>query len=81
MKDFQATRGVQMDDNWESHRRDCERCRAFDASKPATAAAMCLEGAVLYKRDNQTRPKAVEAPRDEHYATKAQVKSAMRYKS
>lgn len=78
-KTFDANRGLRLDGDWEGHSQTCERCRQFDATKPATAAVMCLEGAVLYKRDNAV-VKRTHVERDEHHATKAQVKAAMRYK-
>lgn len=78
-KTFDPNAGVALDGSWDSHRLLCERCAQFDAARPATAAAMCLEGAVLYKRDNVvTTRQRIE--RDEHHGTKAQVKAAMRYK-
>jgi hypothetical protein len=80
MKVFSAARGIQLDHNWEQHAAVCEACGQFDAKKPATAAAMCLEGAVLYKRDNIEKPQTPKPERTDNYATKAQMKAAMRYK-
>lgn len=81
LKVFDANRGLQLDATFESHvANGCERCRQFDATKPATAALMCLEGAVIYKRDNVTRPRSVTADRPDNFATKAQMKAAIRYK-
>lgn len=72
--------GVPLDANFVEHCRICERCQQFDPSKPATASLMCLEGAVLYKRDNVTRPRVARQERPESFATKAQVKALMRYR-
>ncbi len=72
--------GIQIDADWLSHRAGCEDCRQFDESKPATAAVMCLEGAVLYKRDNKPTERRERVEKPDTYASKAQVKAAMRYK-
>lgn len=81
MKEYQATRGIQMDESFPAHvASGCEQCRRFDAGKPATAALMCLEGSVLYKRDNATRKPAERASRPSTFASKAEVKRLMKYK-
>lgn len=80
LKVFTAERGIMLDHNWAEHAAVCEQCKRFDAKKPDTAGLMCLEGAVLYKRDNQTRPVTPTPPRTDNYASKAQMKAAMRYK-
>lgn len=78
-KNFDPNRGLQLDGTWEDHARACDRCAQFDPTKPATAAAMCLEGAILYKRDNAVARRQ-RVGRDENRGTKAQVKALMRYK-
>lgn len=80
LKKYDASRGVQLDANFLSHAGDCEQCRRYDAEKPATLALMCLEGAVLYKRDNAVRPRSETATRAGTYASKATMKSLMRYR-
>jgi hypothetical protein len=80
LKAFQPGAGFQLDGDFATHTSHCADCRQFDADKPATAALMCLEGSVLYKRDNPDRRTRSEAQRDDNYATKAQIKAAMRYK-
>lgn len=80
MKQFDAGRGVQLDQNFLTHSASCDRCRMFDESRPATAAHMCLEGSVLWKRDNLTTTPKPKVERSEHYASKTQVKRLMRYK-
>ena len=80
IKEYDYSRGVLMDGTWDSHKAQCERCGRFDSATPATAAEMCLEGAVLYKRDNVARPQSGRGKRDEHFASKAQMKAVTRYK-
>lgn len=79
-KPYDASRGVLLDADFTQHCKTCERCAQFDAAKPATAALMCLEGSVLYKRDSVVRERKPQADRGDHYATKAEVKAAMRYR-
>lgn len=79
LKKFDANRGLQLDGDWPSHRSQCARCTQFDPAKPATAGVMCLEGAVLYKRDNVERPRTVRAPNPGR-VSKAHLKNIMRYK-
>jgi len=79
-KPFHVETGVLLDESWWYHRQVCERCKSFDAERPATAANMCLEGAVLFKRDNTVRVKRPEPERDDNFATKAQMKALMRYR-
>lgn len=80
MKEFSLFTGLQMDSTFEFHRTTCTRCAAFDRAKPSTAGAMCLEGSVLWKRDNVAAKKKPPEPVDEFRGTKAQVQAAMRYK-
>lgn len=75
-----ARGGVPLDADWTTHVAQCKRCALFDATKPATAVNLCLEGSVLYKRDNEVRVRRAPEDRGEHYATKAEVKRAMRYR-
>lgn len=80
LKPYHAQRGVPLDADWMTHLASCERCRLFDATKPATAASLCLEGSVLYKRDYAVVKRSAPVDRGEHYATKAKVKRATRYR-
>ena len=80
LKRYDAGSGVLLDANFLAHLSSCERCRRFIPEKPNTASEMCMEGAVLWKRDNVTAP-AREAPmRSESFTSKANVRKAMRYK-
>lgn len=79
LKQYSAARGIQMDATWFSHAASCSQCRRFNESKPATAALMCLEGSVLYKRDNAV-VKREHAEKPDNYATKAQMKAATKYR-
>lgn len=79
-KKYDANFGALLDESFATHSRDCPDCQRFDAEKPATASLMCLEGSVLYKRDNVTRPRSARPERDDNYATKQQIKAATRYR-
>lgn len=78
-KQFRAGLGFMLDGTWGSHAAGCERCRQFDSAKPATAVLMCLEGAILFKRDNAvTKREHVEKP--DNYASKAEMRRATKYR-
>lgn len=83
MKDRLWTgRGFQLEGNtFAEHLHSCEQCRHFDETKPATAALCCLDGSILLKQDAaKNAPKKPTVERSGNYATKAQIKAAMRYK-
>lgn len=80
LKQFSADRGILLDAFFTTHAVGCEQCCRFNAEKPATAALMCLEGAVLYKRDNPVKAPRVVAEKGENFATKAEVRRAMKYR-
>ena len=80
MKKYEAEHGVPLDANWRTHSTDCAECKRFDADKPATIGLMCLEGAVLWKRENAVGPKRQTVDRPDNWASKSEVKAAMRYK-
>ena len=61
-KNYDAQRGgVPSDPDFATHLLNCARCRAYDDTKPATAAALCLEGARLFKRDENGKYRAARA--------------------
>jgi hypothetical protein len=76
---YHPAHGVAIDDTWATHVHRCDACRQFDATKPGTLALLCLEGSVLWKRENQDKSKP-KKERDESYASPKAIKAAMRYK-
>jgi len=78
VKDY-GIRGVPLDPDFLTHQGACERCRAFDGL-PASAANLCLEGSVLWKRENIAAPPPDPLPSDENRATKQQLRAVTRYK-
>lgn len=88
MKNF-GPHGMPLDADFRSHADLCECCRAFDTSKPITATELCLEGSILWKRDNeQAKQKVVVNEFHEgdfigggHRVSRDKAKQAMRYKS
>lgn len=78
VKDY-TPKGVQMDANFASHRALCARCRGFDQNNPASAIELCLEGSILWKREN-IKIDRTPGPKDEFRGTREQVRLAMRYK-
>lgn len=80
-KVYHAERGVAIDDCWANHVHHCVPCRQFDATKPATVALLCLEGAVLWKRENGVKVTPERAEKQETIKSPAEVRRAMRYKS
>lgn len=80
LKEYKPDRGVLMDSNFENHAAHCESCKLFAPDRPATAAHLCLEGSVLWKRDNPAPRSRAEVPRDEHYCTKGEMKRLKRYR-
>ena len=77
---FDANRGLQLDKDFTEHARDCRGCKQFDPKKPATSVHLCLEGAVLWKRDNVKAPKRPRVERGEFFATKSEMKRVTRYR-
>ena len=71
---------VLMDAKWADHLRNCEACRRYDETKPATLALMCLEGSVLWKRENVSGPARQQEARSDNYCSKDELKRLMRYK-
>lgn len=72
--------GVPLDASFAEHREACEQCREFSPEQPGSAACLCLEGSVLWKRENVRKPAKLPEPRDDFHVSKAAVKRAMRYR-
>lgn len=79
-KVYRAESGVLLDSTFAHHSTSCKECQRFDADKPSTIALMCLEGSVLWKRENGVTVKREQEERPRNWASKADVKKAMRYK-
>ncbi len=71
---------VLLDGDFVHHAAHCAQCCSFDVTRPATAAALCLEGAVLWKRDHVQRRKVLPGERDPHRVSLAEAKRGMRHK-
>ncbi len=77
--------GVQIDPDFQSHRDNCEQCCALIL--PAELAKLCLEGSVLWKREN-VRVRKTKVPQTTdifgetgiNRTTKTHAKLLMRYK-
>jgi hypothetical protein len=39
------------------HRKNCDQCRRYIPSSPATLALLCLHGAILWKQQFPRKPK------------------------
>lgn len=79
-KIYTAEKGVLLDGNFLTHAAHCKDCQRFEEAKPASIALMCLEGSVLWKRENAVHVERATQERGPNFASKADVKRAMRYK-
>lgn len=80
MREFDKETGqFPLDADFETHKLTCKQCGSVDA-RPSSLALLCLEGAVLWKNENTVPIKRGPVDKPENFATKAQVKAAMRYK-
>jgi hypothetical protein len=50
------------------HRDRCERCQRYREGQPATAALLCMDGAVLLKDREHVPSRRAPVVRDEFYA-------------
>lgn len=82
MKSYHPEKGVPLDGDFLTHSAKCDRCKLFDAERPATMSLMCLEGSILWKREH-----GVAAPKvshitgnPDHRASKEELRKAMKYK-
>lgn len=79
MKPYRADVGVQLDPSFTSHLARCEQCAQFDASQPASAALLCLEGSVLWKRENKVAAPRQLFVRDGNKASKDEIRRITKY--
>ena len=77
--------GARIDADYASHAARCAQCaRAGARPLPAELAGLCLEGAVLWKREHEAvrpkraRPKADAG--DNFRCSRAKAQAGMRYK-
>lgn len=80
MKTYIAATGIPLDDCFTNHLYNCETCKQFDQKKPATVALLCLEGAILWKRENGVKVTPERPVKDETFVSKDAARKAMRYK-
>lgn len=79
-KIFTAERGVALDPYFGMHIHDCEQCSRYKPSEPATLALLCLEGSVLWKRENKAEVEKKAEYQNPNQTSKAEAKKLMRYK-
>ena len=68
---------------WHDHCAHCERCKQWKEAEPTTLAHVCPEGVnyvkvIIAKHAPKKKRELVE--RDKFWASKEQIKAAMRYK-
>jgi hypothetical protein len=80
MKRYSAYEGVLLDEDFPAHQEGCPRCAGVDLSRPASLSGLCLEGAVLFKRDHTQKRKALPGERDPFRGTRDQVRRATKYR-
>lgn len=79
-KVYLAETGIALDATFAHHATNCEQCMRYDADKPSTLALQCLEGSVLWKRENSTPIKREKADQSATVVSKSEAKAAMKYK-
>lgn len=73
--------GITMHAGFATHIRDCEQCRAADLATPRALADLCLEGSVLWKRENVVQEQKAPDPEQAKFrTTAANLRKIMRYK-
>lgn len=79
-KTYNAALGVAIDDCFANHIYSCEQCKAVDVAKTAALATLCLEGSILWKRENGVKVTKEREEKKDTVVSKAEVKKVMRYK-
>lgn len=79
-KIYNSALGIAIDDCFANHVYSCATCKQFDAAKPATVALLCLEGSVLWKRENGVKVTPEREEKKSTVVSKAEVKKVARYK-
>ena len=49
--------GFLLNKHFIEHMRECQSCQRFFPDKPETAVHLCLDGSILWKKDNTKRRK------------------------
>lgn len=81
MKPFKPEEGgVLMDANFKTHVALCELCQRFDEEIPSTAAQMCLEGSVLWKREHPSEAKRGRLERPSTWRSMDEIMAVTKYK-
>lgn len=79
-KMYHPEKGVPIDGDFLIHLSNCAQCRRYDATKPGTLSLLCLEGSVLWKRENVVSVPKTTRRSDDSYASPKDLKAAMKYK-
>ena len=77
-KIYNASNGIALDDCLANHILHCKQCQQFDKDKPATLARCCLEGSILWKRENVIASPSRESPK--FHCSKDELRREMKYK-
>lgn len=77
-KPYDARLGIKIDSDFTAHLAKCARCCGFD-EKPASLVALCLEGSLLWKRENEVGGKRVR-DRPSTWRSKDELKRVMKFK-
>ncbi len=81
MKIFDLSVGaLALDPSFALHQSSCAQCQRFSPEKPGTAGELCLEGSVLWKRDNPTKIVRPRMERSKYYCSKDELNALMKYK-
>lgn len=75
--------GFLLDRTFFDHMRECPSCQRFSSDKPETAIHLCLDGAVLWKKENhkpRKRPPAMADGKTEFKGTPDMLERITRYK-
>ncbi len=80
MKDYDVYNGIPLDHTFAQHILTCSDCVKVNSANSATLRHLCLEGAVLWKRENQEKRKTGEKIVDDHIVKKSEMWRHMKYK-
>lgn len=74
--------GVPIDANLSHHKLGCEQCKRTPADivSASDLALLCLEGSILWKRENEVKMRAAADPEKKRRLKPDEVRSLMKYK-